>query len=109
MVPTQIYPTTINQGKTSPKTSKQRIDPIQTYKPTRMAAKSAVLRDKAQNTLAILEVYIRAHPWKSATLVYGLGTFATAGVYAKQISKAALDLAHDPPSVPHNTPQIMYL
>ena len=72
-------------------------------------AKIKAIRAVSQNTLATLEVYIRAHPFKSLLVFYGLGVFGTAGKYATQLMHAPLNPFHDPPSVPKNTPQLMYL
>lgn len=56
---------------------------------------------------ASLNACVRANPFESAIVVYGLGLFAAAAMYATQIMHAVL--MYNPPSVPKNTPQMMYL
>lgn len=61
-------------------------------------------KSRAATALAAL----RAHPWKTSSAIYALGTFATAGYFATQLLHVPLSPAHTPPSVPKTTPQMMY-
>lgn len=62
---------------------------------------------KKSRSAAALAV-LRAHPWKTSSAIYALGTFATAGYFATQLLHVPLSPAHTPPSVPKTTPQMLY-